>query len=133
MPEPFQWIETPDALHRMVARVRENECLALDTEFVWDRTYYARLGLIQIGLSDGASFLIDPLAVPDLSPLGEVLSDPSRVKILHDAPQDLMILRRATGRFTGGLETAPRLAAPLRRGLAGGTSRSRVAACFDSL
>ena len=97
MPEPFQWIETPDALRRVVARARENECLALDTEFVWDRTYYARLGLVQIGLPDGTCFLVDPLAVADLAPLGELLADARIAKILHDAPQDLMILRRATG------------------------------------
>ena len=97
MTKPYQIIDSAASFHLLLTRLREERVLAVDTEFVWDRTYYARLGLIQIGLSDGASFLIDPLAVPDLSPLGEVLSDPSRVKILHDAPQDLMILRRATG------------------------------------
>ena len=97
MTQPYQFIDSADSFQRLLARLRDEEVLALDTEFVWDRTYYARLGLVQIGLSDGASFLVDPLAVPDLSPLGEFLSDPRRTKILHDAPQDLMILRRATG------------------------------------
>lgn len=97
MPEPFQMIQTPDALRQMVARLRGESCLALDTEFVWDRTYYARLGLVQIGLPDGTCFLVDPVALADLSPLGELLADARISKILHDAPQDLMILRYATG------------------------------------
>jgi len=95
--QPFQMIETSDELRQMVARLQNEECMALDTEFVWDRTYYARLGLIQIGLADGTCFLIDPIALPDLTSLGEVLANPQITKILHDAPQDLMILRRATG------------------------------------
>ncbi len=97
MTEPGQMIDTPDALHRMVERLRNEACMALDTEFVWDRTYYARLGLVQIGLSDGTCFLVDPVALEDLTPIGELLADVRIVKILHDAPQDLMILRRATG------------------------------------
>ncbi len=90
-------ITTSEALRRMVERVRGEEAVALDTEFVWERTYWARLGLVQVGLSDGTCHLIDPLAVPDLTPMGELLADARVVKILHDAPQDLMILRRATG------------------------------------
>ena len=97
MTQPYQFIDSADSFQKLLARLRDEDVLALDTEFVWDRTYYARLGLVQIGLSDGSSFLVDPLAVPDLSPLGEILSDSRKTKILHDAPQDLMILRRATG------------------------------------
>jgi len=95
--KPFQMIETSDTLRQMVAQLQNEECMALDTEFVWDRTYYARLGLIQIGLSDGTCFLVDPVALTDLTSLGDLLANPRITKILHDAPQDLMILRRATG------------------------------------
>lgn len=90
-------IATPEALREWSAQVRGEGVLALDTEFVWDRTYYARLGLVQIGLATGEVGLLDALALPDLSPVGEWLADERIVKILHDAPQDLMILRRATG------------------------------------
>lgn len=97
MTQPFQMITTPDALRQMVARLQTEAGLALDTEFTWERTYYARLGLLQIGLADGTCYLVDAVALDDLSPLGELLADARIVKILHDAPQDLMILRRATG------------------------------------
>ncbi len=100
MTTPFQMIESPAALQQMIERLQTESCIALDTEFVWDRTYYARLGLVQIGLTDGSSYLIDPVAIQDLTPLGAVLENPGIVKILHDAPQDLMIMRRATGATT---------------------------------
>lgn len=90
-------IETPLALEKLIGDLSSAPCVAVDTEFVWERTFYARLGLIQLGAPDGSSFLIDPVALPDLSALGKILSSPTIIKILHDAPQDLMILRRATG------------------------------------
>ncbi|MBE0585997.1 MAG: HRDC domain-containing protein [Desulfofustis sp.] len=83
-------------LRELVDHARRSESVALDTEFVWERTYYPQLGLIQLALSDEQCYLIDPLAIEDLSPLGSLLADPGVVKILHDAPQDLIILSRAT-------------------------------------
>ena len=97
MTTAFEMISTPAALRTLVDRLQEEACLAFDTEFTWERTYYARLGLVQLAAADGRCFLIDPLAVGDLAPLGELLANARIVKILHDAPQDLMILRRATG------------------------------------
>ena len=90
-------ITTSADLSELVARACKTDAVALDTEFVWERTYYPQLGLIQMALSDEDCILIDPIAIEDLSPLGELLSDRSVVKVLHDAPQDLAILSRVTG------------------------------------
>ena len=92
-------IDTQEALERLVERALQAECVALDTEFVWERTYYPRLGVVQVGFAEDDSVLIDAAALPDLTPLGRVLADPAIVKVLHDAPQDLTILRRATGAY----------------------------------
>lgn len=89
-------ISTMQELEALVARARQTDSVALDTEFIWERTYYPRLGLIQLALSDEDCYLIDPLAIEDLSPLGALLADKSVIKILHDAPQDLAILSRVT-------------------------------------
>ncbi len=90
-------IQTEADLENLVARAKQSEAVALDTEFVWERTYYPQLGLIQLALSDEDCYLIDPLAIKNLQALGQLLSDRRVVKILHDAPQDLAILQRATG------------------------------------
>ena len=81
----------------LIERACTTDCVGLDTEFIWERTYYPKLGLIQLALSDEECFLIDPLAIRDLTPLGRLLNNSAVVKILHDAPQDLMILNRVSG------------------------------------
>lgn len=90
-------ITTHDALQDVVKRAQQAQCVALDTEFVWEDTYYPRLGVIQLGWSETDCFLIDAVALNDLSPLGDLLADVQTVKILHDAQQDLWILKHATG------------------------------------
>ncbi len=94
-PPPF--IQSETELDRLVHRALKTDAVALDTEFIWERTYYPRLGLIQMALSDEDCYLIDPLAIKNLQPLGKLLSDRGVSKIFHDAPQDLAILQRATG------------------------------------
>ena len=90
-------IETEADLDKLVHRACKTDAVALDTEFVWERTYYPQLGLIQMALSDEDCYLIDPIAIKNLQPLGKLLSDRGVIKIFHDAPQDLSILQRATG------------------------------------
>lgn len=99
MEEAVPMIDTPAALAWLAARLATAERIALDTEFVWERTYYAQLGVVQVGLDGGECHLVDAVALPDLSALAPAIASPWAVKILHDAPQDLTILRRATGAF----------------------------------
>jgi ribonuclease D len=75
--------------------------LALDTEFVRTRTFYHRLGLVQVG--DGASvWLIDAVALVDLAPLGRVFASPG-LKVLHSASEDVEVFHRALGAVPGPL------------------------------
>ena len=90
-------IDTAQELKSLVHRARRLHSVALDTEFVWERTYYPQLGIVQVALSPEECFLVDAVALEDLSPLGDLLADPGVVKILHDAQQDLTILCRVTG------------------------------------
>src|SRR5205085_10991890 len=70
--------------------------LFLDTEFVGESRYYPDVGAIQIATPDTAA-LIDPLAVRDLDPLFDLLSDTATVKVFHAATQDLAIFYRLMG------------------------------------
>ena len=92
-------IHTAQALAELVKRALDCERVALDTEFVWNRTYYPKLGVIQVALASGDCHLIDSMAIADLSPLGALLERTEVELILHDAQQDLAILRRVTGAF----------------------------------
>lgn len=84
-------ISDEPALRACLAAWPAGEELALDTEFMRERTYYPRLCLIQIAAADRLA-LIDPLAIADPAPLAALLSDARRPKLLHAARQDLEAL-----------------------------------------
>jgi ribonuclease D len=89
-------ITTECELKELVSKAMKAPAVGIDTEFVWERTFYPCLGLVQLAIGQEC-YLIDPVAIKDLSALGELMSEPSVVKILHDAQQDLMILKTSTG------------------------------------
>lgn len=76
--------------------IRGSDIIAVDTEFMRERTYFARLCLIQVA-TDDVSAIIDPFVVKDLEPLFEILRDPSVTKLFHAGSQDLEILVRMMG------------------------------------
>ena len=92
-------ITTPKELQDVCQAAREVGSVALDTEFVWERTYHPQLGIVQAALPDGQVFLIDAVALPGLDGLGDILADPDIELLLHDALQDLQILARHTGQM----------------------------------
>jgi ribonuclease D len=70
--------------------------LAIDLEANSMFAYRERVCLIQITIPR-QDFIVDPLAVSDLSGLGEVLHDPGVEKIFHAAEYDLILLKRDYG------------------------------------
>jgi ribonuclease D len=93
-------IDSADALTAFVASAAHAPSLALDTEFMREKTYRAELCLLQIAIGKDA-VCIDPLALAkagaDLSPLAPLFTSPQVVKIMHAARQDLEVLLPATG------------------------------------
>jgi ribonuclease D len=89
-------IDNADALTAFVTRAANAPALALDTEFMREKTYRAELCLLQIADGDNA-VCIDPLALTDLSSLTPLLRAPGVVKIMHAARQDLEVLLPAVG------------------------------------
>lgn len=93
------WIDRADELAAGVERWRAASragAVALDTEFVFERTYRPRLGLIQIA-AGGEIALVDAARIADLSPLAALLGEASGPKIVHSGSGDVPILRRAVG------------------------------------
>lgn len=93
----FDFIETTESLRLYVEKISNCNWVALDTEFLRERTYYAKLCLVQIE-ADGFRACIDPLAIEDLSPLAEILDNSKITKVFHAAHQDLEILMTLTGK-----------------------------------
>jgi len=72
--------------------------LALDTEFLRERTYYPQLCLVQVAAPEGEAILLDPLSGDDMTDLEEALFDPDVVKVFHAGRQDLEIFVKLYGR-----------------------------------
>ncbi len=90
----FRWVDDQAAFAEVAAQLGQAEVYGLDTEFHRERTYHARLALLQLVGPDGIA-VVDPLAV-DVAPLAEVLRGPGRC-VMHAASQDLEILGRVCG------------------------------------
>ena len=89
----YQYIDTPGALRDAIGRLRRFPVIGVDTEAAGYHRYLDRISLIQIS-SPEENLLIDPLALDDLSSLGQVVGEPTIEKIFHDADYDLRIMDR---------------------------------------
>ena len=94
----FEVINTTQDLEAFVGKISETKWLAIDTEFLREKTYYAKLCLVQVE-ADGHRACIDPLAIEDLSAFAELMHNPNITKVLHAAHQDLEILLQITGKM----------------------------------
>ena len=84
-------ITKTDELAAFCKSLAEAEFVAVDTEFMRERTYWPKLCLAQVAGPDDAA-AIDALAEGiDLAPLDELMANPKVLKVFHAARQDLEI------------------------------------------
>ncbi|MGL1958429.1 MAG: ribonuclease D [Colwellia sp.] len=90
----YQYIEDEQSLFVLCQQLAKAEVLAIDTEFVRTRTLYPRLGLLQV--CDGQTLaLIDPVAIQNLTPFWQLLTNTGIVKVLHACSEDLEVFLTA--------------------------------------
>lgn len=94
--KPLIMVESSEALHDLVAKLRDLPVIGVDTEADSFHHYQEKLCLVQISDLE-ADYIVDPLKVDDLSPLKEVLEDPDIVIILHGGDYDVVSLKRDFG------------------------------------
>lgn len=92
-----EFINTSERLKAFCADLQGAEWIALDTEFLRERSYFAELCLVQIATRDAVA-CVDPLAIDDLTPLLALLHDPQCLKVFHAARQDLELFYDMDGR-----------------------------------
>lgn len=90
------FVTTANELEALVADLRDHGTFGLDMEFQRERTYRPRLQLVQVSLP-GRPVLVDPLALPELDPLWDLVADPSVEKIVHAGAQDMEIVFARSG------------------------------------
>ncbi|MCI9128735.1 MAG: ribonuclease D [Eggerthellaceae bacterium] len=92
----MRYIDDEKGLARFIEEAKRSELLAIDTEFLREKTYYPKACLIQVS-TDDRIYIIDPIALPDVSAIGVLLEDEGIVKVFHAGTQDIEILLRLTG------------------------------------
>lgn len=86
----YQLIEDYKSLQNLCMQYSNASVLAIDTEFVRTRTLYPKLGLLQV--FDGEQLaLIDPVAIDDLTPFWQLLTNEKIIKVLHACSEDLEV------------------------------------------
>ena len=93
--EPI-WVDDKATLDSLCASWMQQAAIAIDTEFMRSSTYYPHAGLIQVGDGKGC-YLIDPLAIDDLSSLAVLMTHPATVKVIHSCSEDLEVFRFLLG------------------------------------
>jgi ribonuclease D len=99
-------ITTNAALKAFCSTLHDVPYITVDTEFMRERTYYARLCLLQISAPEREAVAIDVMAGEedlDLSPVWELFSNPKIVKVFHAARQDLEIIYQLSAKLPAPL------------------------------
>lgn len=89
----YQIIQQDAQLKQLCEQARHYSVVALDTEFERVRSYYAKLGLIQLYFGADVA-LIDPLTITDWQPFIALLADANVLKILHASGEDIEIFHQ---------------------------------------
>jgi ribonuclease D len=95
--QAIQFIDTPEKLDQLCQKIEQEPWVALDTEFLREKTYYPKFCLLQIATLEWVA-CVDPLALPSLDQLFEVLYQQNIIKVLHACQQDIEIFYQLTGK-----------------------------------
>ena len=107
----IEYIDKPEQLTDLCNRIKQEPWIALDTEFLREKTYYPVFCLLQIATPEWV-VCVDPIALSDLSELFEVINNPDIIKVLHSCRQDMEIFYQETGKVTAPVFDT-QIAAPL--------------------
>ncbi|MBX3010864.1 MAG: HRDC domain-containing protein [Caldilineaceae bacterium] len=99
-------VNTPATFAQMIAQLREQPIVGVDTESNSLFRYYPKVCLIQLTAyveprqtdpRNTIDYLLDPLALKNLSALAPILQDPATEVIMHAAENDIILLQRDFG------------------------------------
>ena len=92
LPPPV-WVATQTELRALVKELSQHSSVAVDTESNSLHAYHEQVCLIQFSTAD-TDYLVDPLALDDISSLEKIFSSSKIEKIFHAAEYDLICLKR---------------------------------------
>jgi ribonuclease D len=92
----YTLVRTNGELAKVMAALRKEPILALDTEASSFHRYKERICLIQLSTRE-KTWLIDPITIDAMQPLGDALADPAIEWVIHDADYDLRMMKKMWG------------------------------------
>ena len=93
-------ISTSKDIQNLCNKLSKEKFICIDTEFIREKYYFAKLCLLQIGDSKGNGWAIDTLINGiDLSPVYSLLLNPEILKVFHAPRQDLEIIYKLMGKI----------------------------------
>ncbi|MHB0776418.1 ribonuclease D [Halomonas sp. WWR20] len=92
----IHWVDTVEALDAACQVLESAECLALDTEFIRESTFFPIPALIQLSAGDEV-YLVDPQALSASPALRHLLGPEGPTKLLHACSEDLEVLANWAG------------------------------------
>lgn len=99
---PLHIVDDDASFDRLVSTLSAARAFGVDTESNGMYAHAERVCLLQFSVV-GSDWILDPLAVHDISALAPLFADPSITKILHGADYDIRCLRRDYGFEIHGL------------------------------
>jgi ribonuclease D len=98
----WRLVTSDEELRDLLQRIQQCDAVALDTEFMRRNTFFPQVALLQLYVEsplgeENVAWLVDPLAIQDLDGLKALLTNPSVVKVLHSASEDLEVFSRWLG------------------------------------
>jgi len=93
---PYEWIETPEGVSALAEAIDREPIVGLDSESDSFHHYQEQVCLLQFTTTE-RDYVVDPLAVKDLSALARALTDPGREVVMNGADYDIVCLKRDFG------------------------------------
>jgi ribonuclease D len=93
---PYTYIDDDQQLGKIVPLLLREALVAVDTESNSLHAYRERVCLIQMS-TPTQDYILDPLTIGDLSPLGALFADARIEKVFHAGEYDLMCMKRDYG------------------------------------
>ena len=90
------YISTYEELESFCSRAASYQAVAIDTEFLREKTFHPKLCLVQVATPDEC-VAIDPIALDDLAPLADLMANTAVLKVFHACSQDMEVIYHALG------------------------------------
>lgn len=95
----IQFVDSVAELHELCQKMKREPWLAIDTEFLREKTYYPKFCLLQVATLEWVA-CIDPIALEgELDELFAIINDPAIIKVLHSCRQDVEIFYQLSGKL----------------------------------